>query len=142
MAGFEVHQIPTSVLTPDLDHGLMLLPLIMVALVISHAWIGKPNHGCLLFWRPSIYFPAWYLPLPFNCCLARTPFLQCAWSTITTHALVVSPSADTWIGDHYFGQWRKTYTCYRATSYRDKAPCKTVPAIDVFNILSSMALVS
>ena len=33
MAGFEVHQIPTSVLKPDPDGGLILLPLILVALV-------------------------------------------------------------------------------------------------------------
>ena len=33
MAGFEVHQIPTSVLKPDPDNGLRILPFIIAAIV-------------------------------------------------------------------------------------------------------------
>ncbi len=40
IAGFEVHQIPTTVLKPDPDNSLRILPLIIAAVVRIKAYLG------------------------------------------------------------------------------------------------------
>ncbi|KAF8520565.1 P-loop containing nucleoside triphosphate hydrolase protein [Gautieria morchelliformis] len=118
MAGFEVQQIPTSVLTPDPDHGLMLLSLILVGLVdvfldpLIAVWLE--GHYDDAHDPASPFTRSWFRPRQ-----TRGP----ATTTLPDEVKTVSVPAT------------------EPPAIMINHLVKNIPAIDVLSIFSSMALV-